>query len=778
MTPTVIEPLREQWDATYAAAIQLDEDNKRSEALRLLRKFHGQLCETRVLDPACGSGNFLYVAMELMKRLEGEVLNTLRDFGDNVLPGLTIDPHQFLGIEINPRAAALAELVLWIGSIQWYRRTRDTVNIPEPILRDYGNIECRDAVLDWDSIEPVTDDDGNPITRWDGRTTKPHPVTGEEVPDEDARVQELLYIKPKKAVWPETDYIIGNPPFIGTSRMRDALGDGYTKAIRSTYSELQESCDYVMYWWHTAAEKVRTDEAKRFGLITTNSLRQTFNRRVVTPHLQAKTPLSFLFSIPDHPWVDTAMCAAVRIAMTVGVAGQVDGELCQVLSEEEHEDGAAEIELDSKVGVIQADLRIGANVASVLTLEANEKLSCPGVKLHGSGFIVTKEEAEALGLGRIEGIEKHIRHYRNGKDIAQRSRNVMVIDLYELNPTQVQVRFPEVYQRVVERVKPDRDQNNRATYRNNWWIFGEPRRDFRPALSTVSRYIATPETAKHRFFVMMDEAILPDNMLIAIAINDASILGILSSKIHVRWALATGGRLGVGNDPRYNKSRCFETFPFPVTEDAMKQRIGKLAEQLDAHRKRQQEQHPKLTMTGMYNVLEKLRTGEVLSDKEQTIHEQGLVSVLKQIHDDLDAAVFDAYGWPHDLDDEEILQRLVDLNHERAEEESRGIIRWLRPEFQNPDGATQTAFDGTSKTKSTKKTSAAKIKKQPWPKTLPDRMVAIQSALQRHAAPADVKDVAAYYTRANKSQVTELLQTLVAVGNVRQLDDGRFTIYQ
>ena len=221
--PTVIEPLRQQWDATYAAASQLDEEGKRPDARKLLREFHGQLCETRVLDPACGSGNFLYVAMELMKRLEGEVLNTLREFDEAVLPGLTIDPHQFLGIEVNPRAAALAELVLWIGSIQWYKRTRDTVNIPEPILKDYGNIECRDAVMTRDSIEPVVDDAGNPVTRWDGRTTKPHHVTGEEVPDEDARVQEVRYINPKKAEWPETDYIVGNPPFRKRSEITSAI---------------------------------------------------------------------------------------------------------------------------------------------------------------------------------------------------------------------------------------------------------------------------------------------------------------------------------------------------------------------------------------------------------------------------------------------------------------------------------------------------------------------------------------------------------------------------
>uniref|UniRef100_UPI0013868800 class I SAM-dependent DNA methyltransferase n=1 Tax=Roseimaritima sediminicola TaxID=2662066 RepID=UPI0013868800 len=354
--PTVIEPLREEWDATYAAATQLDDEGKRADARQLLREFHGKLCETTVLDPACGSGNFLYVAMELMKRLEGEVLNAMREFDDTVLPGLTIDPHQFLGIEINPRAAALAELVLWIGSIQWYKRTRDTVNIPEPVLKDYGNIECRDAVLAWDDIERVVDENGNPVTRWDGRTTKPNPVGEGEIPDETARVQELRYIGPRKSTWPQATFIVGNPPFIGASRMRHALGDGYTAAISSTFNELPESCDYVMYWWHNAALKVRGEDSERFGLITTNSLRQTFNRRVVGEHLRGKPTLSLLYAVPDHPWVDTAMCAAVRTAMTVGIVGQHQGEVNRIRQEKQRGEDAAEISFETKRGLVLADL--------------------------------------------------------------------------------------------------------------------------------------------------------------------------------------------------------------------------------------------------------------------------------------------------------------------------------------------------------------------------------------------------------------------------------------
>ncbi len=766
--PTVIEPLRQQWDATYAAASQLDEEGKRADARKLLREFHGQLCETRVLDPACGSGNFLYVAMELMKRLEGEVLNTLREFDEAVLPGLTIDPHQFLGIEVNPRAAALAELVLWIGSIQWYKRTRDTVNIPEPILKDYGNIECRDAVMAWDSIEPVVDDDGNPVTRWDGRTTKPHHVTGEEVPDEDARVQEVRYINPKKAEWPETDYIVGNPPFIGGWKLREAKGDGYVKAIWEVFEDIPPKADYVMFWWDMCGELACKRLIRRFGLITTNSIRQVFQRRVIEKFTLAKNPVHLLFAVPDHPWVDSESSAAVRIAMTIASPDQEPPLLASVDESGE----IAEISVRS-VDAINSNLTAGANTSLAVQLEANDKVSSPGVQLYGAGFILKQEESDRL-LAQSKQNETVIHPYVNGKDLMQRSRDVMVIDFFGFDSKQARDQFPAVLQIVVDRVKPDRDQNRRPAIRDKWWRFGWERPVLRKALQDLPRFITTPETSKHRLFFFLSADVRPDNMLINIASDEPHVLGVLSSKIHVCWALAAGGRLGVGNDPRYNKTRCFETFPFPVTDDASRKRIGDLAEQLDAHRKRQQEQHPKLTMTGMYNVLEKLRAGETLTAKEKTIHEQGIVSVLKQIHDDLDAAVFDAYGWPHDLDDEAILQRLVDLNHERADEESRGMVRWLRPDFQNPDGATQTAFAGDGKTKRTKKATATKVKKQPWPKTLPDRMVAIQSALQQHAAPADAKEVAAYYTRANKSQVTELLETLAAVGNVRQLDDGRY----
>jgi hypothetical protein len=752
-----------------------------------------------VLDPACGSGNFLYVTLEHLKRLEGEVLNQLEELGETQarleVAGLTVDPHQFLGLEINPRAAAIAELVLWIGYLQWHFRTRGHVMPEQPVLRDFQNIEHRDAVLAYDRVELVTDERGVPVSRWDGRTTKKHPVTGEEVPDETARVPIERYVNPRKAEWPEADFVVGNPPFIGAGNIRRALGDGYAEALRSTWKDIPESADFVMYWWHHAAELARKGKLTRFGLITTNSLRQAFNRRVVAPHLSDPNgPLSLVFAIPDHPWVDTADGAAVRIAMTVGTAGQTSGRLLRVVEERSGKLDDMQVDLDERRGLVHADLSVGPNVAAAMTLEAMTDISNPGVKLHGAGFIVSPEEAANLGLGAEAGLDRHIRAYRNGRDITNQPRGVMVIDLFGLTAEEVRAQYPKVYQHVIQRVKPERDQNKRESRRQKWWLFGETNPKLRKQLRGLPRYIVTVETMKHRVFQFLDATILPDNMLTVIAQDDAAVLGILSGRLHVTWALATGGRLGVGNDPRYNKSRCFETFPFPTTTDAQAARIRALAEELDAHRKRQQAAHPGLTLTGMYNVLEKLKSGEPLTPKEREVHEQGLVSILKQLHDELDLAVLDAYGWG-DLAplmeivngnaqpatagaadreeagrtlDETLLERLVALNAERAAEERRGLVRWLRPDFQQPESAPAAAQDEIDLGEVA--AAAAPVTRRPWPKTLTEQVKAVAEALASTPEPVTEAELAARFTARGpwRRRLANILEMLVTLGQARQ----------
>ncbi|MGY1458183.1 DNA methyltransferase [Luteimonas sp. A534] len=284
--PTVIEPLRDEWKDVQAAA-KLKAKGKgakaRNEAVALLKSFQHRLCTIRVLDPACGSGNFLYVTLDHMKRLEAEVLAELDKLGQATLEaeGLTVSPHQLLGIEVNPRAARIAELVLWIGYLQWHYRTFKHLNLPEPVLRDFQNIENRDAVLAYDEVVKVLDSDGQPMTSWDGRTFKASPVTGEQVPDESAQAPLLRYLNPRKAKWPDADFIVGNPPFIGNKRMRLALGDGYVEALRAAWGDVPDTSDFVMYWWSHAASLARNNRVRRFGLITTNSIGQTFNRQVL-----------------------------------------------------------------------------------------------------------------------------------------------------------------------------------------------------------------------------------------------------------------------------------------------------------------------------------------------------------------------------------------------------------------------------------------------------------------------------------------------------------------
>jgi hypothetical protein len=374
--PTVIEPLRRDWGNVQAAAVLLANANRHKEAVAELRNFHHRLCSLRVLDPACGSGNFLYVTLEHMKRLEGEVLNQLHDLGETQslleAEGLTVDPHQFLGLELNPRAAAIAELVLWIGYLQWHFRTQGSGLPPSPILKDFHNIECADAVLAFDSVDFVLDDNGIPVSRWDGRTFKTHPVTGEPVPDESARMPLQRYNNPRRAVWPAADVVIGNPPFIGASTMRAALGDGYVDALRSAWGDVPESADFVMFWWHHAAQLVAQGEVSRFGFITTNSLRQTFNRRIVQAALDKGLHLAF--AIPDHPWVENSDGAAVRIAMTVAARDAGEGRLCTVSAEREGKGEGLEVELTERSGSIHADLSVGANVAAAQALRANEML--------------------------------------------------------------------------------------------------------------------------------------------------------------------------------------------------------------------------------------------------------------------------------------------------------------------------------------------------------------------------------------------------------------------
>lgn len=832
--PALIDPLREEWEAVKAAAslasekaakaeitaaaisedakrhiqsrdkTKADASNKRhketlkqaeahrAEALAAVHDFHRQLAELRVLDPACGSGNFLYVSLELMKRLEAEVLDAYEELGGDIafeMKSFKVGPRQFLGLEINRRAVAIAQLVLWIGFFQWQRKTTGKADTNErPLLPKEPSIVQQDAVLAYDAAIPRKDPDtGEILTIWDGITTKPHPVTGKEVPDETARKALFDYSNPRRADWPQADVIVGNPPFIGASRMRDALGDGYAETLRQAWKgRVPESADFVMYWWRKAAELVQDGSARCSGFITTNSIHQTFNRRVIEPFVaDGKKPLHLAYAIPDHPWVDSADGAAVRIAMTVAAPGKGEGILEKVVAEQAREDGEHEVTLSTINAVITADLKTGANLGSTTKLEANRLLANRGVQLIGGGFILSGSAArERLSKNPKEsGV---LRSYFNGRDVMHETRDVYAIDFFGYSEEEARAQFPDLYQHVLLNVKPERLQNNRSCYRDKWWIFGEPVKVTRNSIEGLRRFIITCRTSRHRVFLFMDSSELPDAKLVTLAFEDPYFLGVLSSSLHVRWANLTGGWLGVGNDSTYNHSVCFNQFPFPALDEGpLKQRIRDLGERLDAHRKRQQELHPDLTLTGLYNVLEAVRAGTPLSAKEKAIHDKGLVSILRQLHDELDDAVLQAYGWgdlavetqdgkTQDARQEqacaELLTRLVALNHERAAEEKRGLIRWLRPDYQNPSAAAPHAIQATLQGTESAETSISNLKSPiaiPWPTSLPAQVAAIQKLLTTHDPDPEILS-AQFEKKSTKrtQQIVEILQTLQGLGKL------------
>lgn len=492
--PTVIEPLRADWAGVQAAAASLIDAGKTDEARGLVELFHGQLAQTRVLDPACGTGNFLYVAMARMMELEGEVVGLLTELGDHQyvaeLSGHTITPENFLGLEINPQAAAIAQLVLWIGYLQWHFRVNGEARLPpEPVLRDVKTIKNRDALIDWDKRVPEMDEDGKPLTRWDGETMKPHPVTSKKVPSDDAQVEVWRYVNPKAAKWPKADFIVGNPPYIGVRKINQRLGERYVDAVRTVFCDLPGTVDFVMYWWDYAARLVRKKTAWRFGFITTNGIVQDYSRPVVERHIDAKAnPLSLVYAVTNHPWVENKDGAAVDVAMTVGAAA---GESAEIRIAQVTRTGR-NFELNvAHVTRINAALSNIPNVFAAKGLKSNKGMCFQGVVPAAEGFKISATS----GFARDSDV---VKPYMIGDDQTERFGHTHIIDFFGFEEAHALESHPSEFSKVFNEVEPERDQNPRKSYKEKWWLFAEPRPNLRKAITSLPRYIGTRYTAVHR----------------------------------------------------------------------------------------------------------------------------------------------------------------------------------------------------------------------------------------------------------------------------------------
>ncbi|HEY1073145.1 class I SAM-dependent DNA methyltransferase [Brevundimonas sp.] len=778
--PTIMEPLRADWEAAEASAIGLFMAGDHRGARRMVREFHHELCHVRVLDPACGTGNFLYVAMGLMKELEGEVLAVLAEMGEAqaslALDGHTVSPEQFWGLEKNAYAAWIAEMVMWIGYLQWHFRVYGEAKPTEPILRNFKRIRQTDALLSWSREDLVRDAVGRPVTR-----ARPRRKNGDApvlfVADDDER-EVVRLIDPRPTPWPDVHFIIGNPPFIGGKDLRRELGDGYIDALWQVRQGRFRSADLVTAWWDRAADILtqKGSSLRRFGFITTNSITQTFSRRVLEHHLKGEPPMRLTFAIPDHSWIKGGDRAAVRIAMTVAERGEPDGQgrLLSVVSEAGLHADAPEIVFSEERGAISADLSVNAPVSDAVPLKANSALAMRGVQLMGAGFIVPPDRAAVLLSASEPEAISPIRAYRNGRDLADRPRSVNVIDLFGWEEAEVRRRHPAIFQHVLETVKPDRDRNNRASYRDNWWIFGEPRRELRPALEGIGRYIATVETAKHRWFRFLDADILPDNKLVVIASDDAAILGVLSSRLHQQWFVANSARIGVyDGDAVYVKGACFDAFPFPDLSGRGRAEIAILADEIDDLRAQVLGRHDFLSMTGLYNARARWLEGGVLTETERAVHEAGCIGLLDHLHRRLDAAVLGAYGWPADLSAQAAVAGLVALNRERAIEEARGEVRFLRPDFQAGRVKISRRAVQVEATLDVA-TSLPSLPDAPGPMAS-----ALLHALRQEGVPVGPRALASRFSgrrgRRMEDRIEQTLAVLAVAGSVQRTQDGWFT---
>lgn len=761
---TIMDVLQKEWEAAAVQADTFEKGGELQKAQELVTSFHRALCHVKVLDPACGTGNFLYVAMDRIKDLEGEVIERLVALGVSQrlleMDGWSVGPGQFMGVEKSTQAVWIATVVMWIGLLQWHYRLWGRLHPSDPVLKDYCAVERGDAILEW-------------------RGTAAAPATPDGV----------RYLEPYAPKWPEAHFIIGNPPFIAGKDLRTELGSAYANALWASRGGQFKSADIVAVWWDRAAEILAADASKagpfdqilrrsnkqslpkpalqRFGFVTTNSITQTFSRRVIEQHLIGEPPLRLIFAIPDHPWIKGAGAAAVRIAMSVVEAGLSDGRgrLLQIATEDEDR-----IVYEETIGDIGSDLTIGRRIERTSPLKANRSLAHRGVQLMGAGFLVSPDKAKALAKLSIEGQEAPVRQFRNGKDLTDRSRELHVIDFFGWSEGDARRLHPGFTQHLMETVKPHRDVNNRPSYRDNWWIFGEPRRELREALTGLDRYIVTVETSKHRWFRFLEASVMPDNRLVCVASDDPFVLGVLSSRAHKAWALAVGGRLE--DRPVYSKGLCFDRFPFPQANSLVREEIATVAQGMDDLRAHVLLRNHGMAMTKLYNVMDKVAAGAALNTDERSVRQAGCVDLLLNSQQRLDRLVLEAYGWPSDIDEAGIVSRLVSLNQMRGLEERGGQIRFLRPEFQ--------------KRRLRKGAPSAPNGRSDRPTRLPNlpsddvgRIMSVLEVLRSVGRPLKPEQLKSYFEISKRARGVEktlqhTLDVLTAAGSIHRTDVGWF----
>ncbi|KAF0159989.1 MAG: N6 adenine-specific DNA methyltransferase protein N12 cla [Syntrophaceae bacterium] len=629
--PLITDPLLAKWQAIKAVIAAGQGKGKRTkeykEARAAYQGFLLYLHLFQVLDPACGSGNFLYLALKALRDVEKQIHIEAQELGIEAELSMQTGPHNIRGIEINEFAAELARVTVWIGDIQWCRRNGREI-ARDPILRPLDGIEHRDALLNSDNSE---------------------------------------------AVWPKADVIVGNPPFLGDKMMRGELGDDYVERLRRRFEgRVPGGADLVTYWFEKARAQIKEGNAKAAGLVATNSIRGGASRKVLE-RVVSTTRIFEAWS--DEPWVNEG--AAVRVSL-IGF-----GDLPGIKL-----DGKPVSEIYADLSA-QEEGTVGSNITTAGTLRENKGVSFQGSVRVGP-FDITGDQARTwLKLPtNINGLKNQtvLRPLRNAMDLVRRSRDSWIIDFNKMSEMEAAY-FEAPFEYVKLNVKPYRDENRDEGRRKRWWLHGRTGDDLRSAMSELCRCIATPQVAKHRIFVWLPTAFFAESTVLVFARDDDTTFGILHSRFHELWSLALGTSLE--DRPRYTPTTCFETFPFPpdltpnipaadFAENSHAKAVAEAAFKLNQLRENWLNPPewvdcvitPEKEKAGYPNrPVAKPGYEAVLKKRTLTNLYNARPAWLDIAHKTLDKAVAAAYGWEDytaDMSDADILHRLLALNRERV----------------------------------------------------------------------------------------------------------------
>jgi len=674
----VMTPLRREWEETKAIIERLlttgcktaasaakttskplsaaAKQKARGEADSILHQFLTRLRAVKILDPACGSGNFLYVALLRLKDLEKEVILFGNDNGLGAFLPM-VGPWQLYGIETNEYAHDIAQMTVWIGWLKWIR-ANGFGSPADPILKTLtDNIIHKDAILSPDGTEPD---------------------------------------------WPKVDFIVGNPPFLGGKLMRRGLGDNEVDRLFALWRDrVPPAADLCCYWFEKARAHIAAGKCKRAGLLATQGIRGGANREVLK---RIKDSGDIFWAESDRNWILDG--ANVHVSM---IGFDNGDEKTRTL------DG-------KRVPIINPNLTAATDTTQAKRLPANRNICFMGTTKGGAFDIPNSLAIELLNSPNPHGKPSSdvVIPWVNGLDVTGRPRDMWIIDFGVGMLENEASMYEKPFDHVLNHVKKERERNNRESYRriwwqqvearpamrtalapSEWWLHERRREAMRTALAPMSRFLATIAVSKHRLFVWMEAPSQSDHALFVFARDDDYFFAVLHSRFNEVWTRALGTQLRDKKSSfRYTPTTCFETFPFPEAHAEHDVAIAAAAKELNTLRENWLNPpdwtHSEVlafpgTVGGPWNRYIDLATVTDRGDfKVGTVRYPRLVARdtdcaarlkdrtltklynerpawLADCHARLDAAVAAAYGWPADLSDESILERVLELNHQMAE---------------------------------------------------------------------------------------------------------------